>query len=152
VTGDEESADDIPAVGPVPSRVPPAASIARWLIAGLLFMGVNTVALYEGVHYLHLSVAVATLASAEICTLLRYILNEIWVFKNYRMSWIKLWHYHVANAAALIVWWLAANMLNRLGVNYILSSIVAVVFSTGISFASNFFWIWRSKAHVTQEP
>jgi putative flippase GtrA len=152
VNDEQESATDLPALGPVPSQVPPASSIARWLVAGLLFMGVNTVALYAAVHVLHLSVAVATLASAEICTLLRYLLNEIWVFKNYRLSWIKLWHYHVANAAALVVWWIATNMLNRLGINYILSSVVAVAFSTGISFATNFFWIWRSKAHVNQDP
>jgi len=127
------------------SRVPPLDSIARWLASGLIFLGINTGVLYLAVQFLRLAVPVATVASAEVCTILRFLLNEIWVFKTRKMSWLRLWRYHLANAVALVVWWIATNVLNRLGLNYIFSSILAVGFSTGISFTTNFFWIWKTK-------
>jgi len=118
-------------------------SVARWFVAGLLFMGVNTLALYLLVQRGHMKVLLATFVSAEICTLLRYLMNQHWVFRLGGPSWKKLWQYHLANAGAFVVWWLGTNLLCWFGVNYLLASIAAVVFSTGFSFASNFYWIWR---------
>jgi len=129
----------------VPNLKPSRGSVLRWLAAGLIFMGVNTAFLFLFVHWMGLKVALATLISAELCTLLRYLLNEKWVFGTLKMSRKRLWQYHVANAGALAVWWLATNVLTGLGLNYILASIVSVGFSTGFSFASNFYWIWRRK-------
>ena len=104
------------------------------------------------VHFLRLAVPVATLASAEVCTILRFLLNEVWVFKTRKMSWLRLWRYHLANAVSLVVWWIATNVLNRLGLNYIISSVLAVGFSTGISFTTNFFWIWKTKRSAGHSP
>jgi putative flippase GtrA len=120
-------------------------SLLRWLCAGLAFMGINTALLYLFVQHLGLKVPIATLIGAEICTLLRYVINELWVFRSGRLSWLKLWQYHLANGTAFLVWWISANILNQLGVHYLLASILAVGFSTTISLASNFFWIWRAK-------
>jgi putative flippase GtrA len=117
----------------------------RWFSAGLLFMGINTVLLYGLVHWLRLNVPLATFICAETCTLLRYVVNETWVFEGRVLSWTRLWQYHVVNGGAFAVWWVCANVLNALGVNYLLASIVAVGFSTGVSFLSNIFWVWRPK-------
>ncbi len=130
---------------------PLAASIARWFAAGLLFMGVNTALLYALVQHLGLNVPLATLLCAEICTLLRYVLNDVWVFRSGKLTWLKLWQYHVANGTAFLVWWIAANVLNRLGINYLLASVLAVGFSTTISLSSNYLWIWR-RAHFGRAP
>ena len=121
------------------------SSIARWLFAGLIFMGVNTALLYLFVQHLGITIPLSTLLSAEICTIFRFLLNDAWVFRIYRPTWRKLWQYHVANATAFFIWWISANVLNRLGINYLLASILAVGFSTTVSFASNFLWIWRAK-------
>lgn len=112
-------------------------------MAGSLFMGINTGLLYLLVHFSKFSVPIATMLAAESCTILRYLLNDIWVFRSCKLTWLKLWRYHLANALASIVWWIAANILTRVGFNYIAASILAVVFSTGVSFASNVLWIWR---------
>jgi putative flippase GtrA len=124
---------------------PGRGHIVRWLTAGLLFMGVNTALLYALVHELGMTVAVSTVLSAEVCTLTRFILNEYWVFGTPKLSWKRLWQFHVANGGAFVVWWIATNMLTREGLNYLLASILAVGPSTRVSFASNFFWIWRKK-------
>jgi putative flippase GtrA len=118
-------------------------SMIRWFVAGLLFMGINTLVLYLLVRWLVLTVALSTLISAEICTLLRFELNERWVFGLRKQSWVRLWQYHVANGGAFVVWWLATNALTRAGVNYLVASIAAVALSTGLSLASNFLWVWR---------
>lgn len=117
----------------------------RWLVAGMIFLLLNTALLFVLVHWLGFRVSLATLASAETCTLLRYFLNELWVFDSAQFSWKRLWHYHVANGGAFVIWWLATNLLTAAGLNYIAASIVAVMFSTGFSFLSNFYWVWRKK-------
>jgi 8-oxo-dGTP pyrophosphatase MutT (NUDIX family) len=124
---------------------PRQKSIVRWLAAGLFFMGVNTGFLYLLVRLAALRVVVATVVSAEICTVLRFILNEWWVFGTNIFSWRRLWQYHLANGGAFLVWWAGTNVLTGIGLNYIAASILAVSLSTGFSFASNFFWIWRKR-------
>jgi putative flippase GtrA len=130
-------------------RVRTRKSLIRWFVAGLLFMGVNTLVLYFLVRWLSVTVMLATLVSAEICTLLRFVLNERWVFGLQKQSWTRLGQYHVANGGAFIVWWLGTNALTHFGVNYLLASIVAVALSTGLSFTSNFYWVWRTKKQPT---
>jgi len=112
-------------------------------------MGINTALLFLLVHEFAMKVFIATLVSAEFCTLLRFLLNEYWVFGNPRLSWKRLWRYHVANCGALIVWWATANLLTGAGVNYLVASILAVGLSTGLSFASNFFWVWKKQHRCT---
>jgi putative flippase GtrA len=124
---------------------PARTSVVRWLTAGLIFLGLNTGLLYLLVQLMGLRVAIATIVSAEICTILRFILNERWVFSTHLLSWRRLLQYHVANGGAFLVWWGGANILTGFGINYIVSSILAVGLSTGFSFISNFFWIWRKR-------
>jgi putative flippase GtrA len=121
--------------------------LVRWMIAGGAFMGLSTLFLYLAVGLLGMPVMVGTLVSAELCTLLRYLVNDHWVFGHPKPSWRRLWQYHVANGAAFGIWWVATNAMNLLGVHYLLAGILAVGFSTGFSMGTNFFWIWRKKHH-----
>lgn len=123
-----------------------AHPVVRWLVAGLAFMGITSLFLYLFVDLLGASVMVGTLLSLEGSTLLRFYVNEKWVFASqHRMSWRRLGQYHVANAGASAVWWIATNLLNLYGVHHILAAILAVGLSTGFSMASNFLWVWRAK-------
>lgn len=117
--------------------------LVRWLAAGLLFMAINTGLLYIFVRFAGMRVWSSTLVSAEVCTLLRYLFNESWVFGTKIISRKRFLQYHLANGGAFAVWWIATNALNRAGINYLLASILAVAFSTGFSMVSNFLWIWR---------
>lgn len=119
--------------------------LVRWLTAGLAFMGLNIVLLYVLVDQLGIRVIVSTLISAECGTLLRYFVNDYWVFGHRSPNLKGLAHYHLANAGAFTVWWAATNVFNHFGIHYLPASILAVGFSTGVSLASNFFWIWRKR-------
>ena len=119
--------------------------LARWLAAGLAFMGITSAFLYLFVDLLGASVMVGTLLALEASTLLRFFVNEKWVFASQAMSWRRLGQYHVANAGASVVWWGTANILHHSGVHHIFAAILAVGFSTGFSMVSNFLWVWRAK-------
>jgi len=119
--------------------------LVRWLAAGLGFMGLNSLLLYLFIGQLGLRVAIGSLVAAEVCTLLRFFVNQYWVFRSRDAGWRRLWQYHLANGTAFVVWWCATNVLEHFGVHYLLAGILAVGFSTGFSMASNFLWIWRKK-------
>jgi len=123
----------------------------RWLAAGVAFMGVTSLVLFLLVDLAGISVLVSTLVTLEICTILRFFVNEWWVFGSRVFSWRRIAQYHVANAGASLIWWIATNVLSHSGVHHILAAILAVGFSTGFSFASNFFWIWHKK-HPPSTP
>lgn len=120
--------------------------MVRWLIVGVLFagLGLGLIKLLAGV--LAWPYSVATFCSGEICTLLRFLMVDRWVFAHRRPTWKRLWQYHVANALGFGIWWAAANLLKLAGVHYILASLFAMFFSVGFSMVSNFFWIWRKPA------
>ena len=90
--------------------------------------------------------ALATLISGEICTILRFLVVDRWVFSHERPTLKRLWQYHVANALGFAIWWGAANLLKLAGVQYLVASVLAMFFSVGFSMFSNFWWIWRKPA------
>jgi putative flippase GtrA len=122
--------------GPTPMR------LARWFGAGLAFMALSSALLYLTVELLRLSVPVATLVTAEICTLLRFFVNHYWVFGQRRPTLKQCLEYHVAVAGAFAAWWIVTNALTLLGVHYLLAGILAVPFSTLFNLLASFLWIW----------
>ncbi len=119
--------------------------LLKWFGAGLTFMGVSSAFLYGFVDLLGFSVPIATFLTAEICTLLRFLVNHYWVFGQRSPTWRQCLQYHVANAGAFITWWVASNILTILGVHYLVAGILAVGFSTGVSFLTNFLWVWSKR-------
>lgn len=111
-------------------------------------MGLTSVLLYGFVDLAGLSVAAGSLLAAEVATILRFWINEYWVFTTRKPTWIKLGQFHVANAGATAVWWVATNLLDRLGLHHLLAAILAVGCSTGLSLGVNFLWIWRKPGSV----
>ncbi len=119
--------------------------LLRWFAAGLAFMGISTGLLYCFVDLLGLSVPVATLLTAEVSTLLRFLVNHYWVFGLRNPTIRNCIQYHIANAGAFAIWWITANALTLLGLHYLLAGIAAVACSTLFSLSTNFLWIWRKR-------
>jgi putative flippase GtrA len=119
--------------------------LLRWFAAGLAFMGISTGLLYGFVELLGLSVPVGTLLTAEVSTLLRFLVNHYWVFGLRNPSLHNCIQYHIANAGAFAIWWITANALTLFGLHYLLAGIAAVACSTLFSLSTNFFWIWRKR-------
>jgi putative flippase GtrA len=123
----------------------PSRSLGRWLIVGLAFTGGGLGVLYVLRDILRLPLIVATSAGAEATLLLRFLINDRWVFGHRRPTWTRLWQFHVASAGGGAIWWVVANLLPRFGVHYLLAAIAGTACSVMVSMATNFLWIWRRR-------
>jgi putative flippase GtrA len=123
----------------------PWRSLARWWIVGLAFTGGGLVVLYVLRDLLKVPLIVATSAGAEATLLLRFLINDHWVFGHPRPTWARLWQFHVASAVGGAIWWVVANLLPRFGVHYLLAATAGTACSVMFSMATNFLWIWRTR-------
>jgi putative flippase GtrA len=120
--------------------------VIRWIAVGVVFAGIGLVLIKLLAGVLAWPYALATLLSGEICTILRFLAVDSWVFSHKRPTFKKLWQYHVATALGFAVWWSAANLLKFFGVQYLVAAVLAMFFSVGFNMFSNFLWIWRKPA------
>ena len=121
------------------------ARLLRWCGAGVAFMAVTSALLYTFVEFAGLPVPVATLITAEICTLLRFLVNHYWVFRQRDPTWRQCFEYHVATAGGFVTWWVVSNVLTLFGVHYLLASVFAVPFSALVNLAGSFLWVWGKR-------
>lgn len=122
-----------------------AKSLTRWLAVGFVFLAWGLGVLYLLKDRLGLPLMAATLVTAETGSLLRFLVNDRWVFGRRRSTWRRLWQYHVANAGSFVIWWGVSNALPPLGVHYLLAAVAATACSVGFSLLTNFLWIWRRR-------
>ncbi len=121
-------------------------TIVRWWIVGIVFMVLNILLLDWFKQSLGMSLNWASVLSAELCTIVRYVINDYWVFGNPRPTWKRCWEYHVANFSSFFVWnFIIVVLGDKFGVNHIIAAIMATVVSVGLSMVTNFLWVWRSK-------
>lgn len=120
-------------------------SVVRWWIVGLFFTFVNIPLLYLFVDLWKMQLWAATFLTSELITLVRFVVNDYWVFGHPYPTWKRLWQYHVANASSFLIWWAAANALPKFGINYLIASVLATGISVGWSMITNFLWIWKPK-------
>jgi putative flippase GtrA len=118
----------------------------RWWIVAVLFVGVNLALLYVFVDLAGVGVLISTLIAAEIGILLRFVLNDRWVFRQSGFTLKRLWQYHVAIAGSSAIWWVVTNVAVYFGLHYMLASVLGMACSVLLSIATNFFWIWTHKS------
>jgi len=94
----------------------PWRAIGRWWAVGLSFFFVGLGMLYLCMDVLRMPLLIGTLLVAEVTTIVRYAINDRWVFGERRPSWTRLWQFHLANAGGFAIWWTATNILARTGV------------------------------------
>lgn len=123
-------------------------TIARWWAVGLAFYLLGLGVLYLLTGLWHLPNIFSTLLAGEALALLRFWLNERWVFRaNAGSLWKRLWQYHVANAGGFAIWWVVANVLPIFSIHYLVASTIGTGCSVGFSMLTHFFWVWRHPAH-----
>jgi putative flippase GtrA len=127
-------------------------AMVRWWIVGIVFMGVNVGSLYVLVDLLTLPVIFSTLIAAEAGALLRFIINDRWVFNQRGITWRRLWQYHVAIAGSFTIWWACTNVIVLLGGHYLVASIIGMGCSVLLSMITNFFWIWSHPTDPALTP
>jgi putative flippase GtrA len=76
---------------------------------------------------------------------LRFGVNDRWVFGNPRPTWRRLIEYHAAVISSSIIWWAVTNVLPLFGVHYLIASLFGTATSVGWSMVTNFMWVWRPR-------
>ena len=81
---------------------------------------------------------------------IRFLINDRWVFGHRRPTWTRLGQFHVASAGGGVIWWTLANLLPRFGFPELLAAIAGTAGSVVVSMATNFLWVWRKQHHSEQ--
>ena len=118
-------------------------TMVRWWVVGLSFIGIGMGILYALVDVLKLPLVLGSIVGAEVGTVLRFLVNDRWVFRHRRPTWIRLAQFHVASAGGAAIWWTVANLLPRFGIHYLAASLIGSGCSMVLSLITNFLWIWR---------
>jgi putative flippase GtrA len=124
-------------------------AIVRWFVTAVGFSLVSLGLLYLTKEVFRIPLAVATLVAAEIATILRFFVTNLWVFDRTASSAKGLWQFHCANAAGFAVWWCISNLLARYGVHYMVAATAGIAGSMGFNILASFFWIWRKGQPVS---
>ncbi len=117
--------------------------VFRWFVVGVLFEMPDLLLIAFLVGTLGWPYALGTAISGELCTIMRFLVTDRFVFGHRRPTVLRLWQYHLANLLGFAVWWTGANVLEHLGVHYIVASVFATVISAAVNLVSNFLWVWR---------
>jgi putative flippase GtrA len=76
----------------------PCRAVARWWAAGLAFLVIGLANLYVLIEVLRIRLFVSTLVSAEVTAIVRYAINDRWIFGEHHPSWKRFCQFPVANA------------------------------------------------------
>lgn len=117
--------------------------LSRWWVVGLAFYVLNLAVLYVLTARLRMPLMLSTLLAAEMLALMRFWVNDRWVFGQRQFQWMRLWQYHLANGASFAVWWSVTNVLPVFGIHYLVAATLATVSSVGLTMLTHFSWIWR---------
>jgi putative flippase GtrA len=143
----EVSHTAVPPTGLRPSSPPtrPWEAMVRWWIVGTAFLVWGLGVLYVLKAYGGLPLLLATAVTAETGTILRFFVNDRWVFGYRRPTFRRLWQYQLANAGGFVIWLSVSNLLPAFGVHYLVASVLATATSVGFSLCTNFLWVWRKR-------
>ncbi|MBV9581552.1 MAG: GtrA family protein [Chloroflexi bacterium] len=120
-------------------------TMVRWWIVGIVFSILTIPALYLMHDQLGMPLTIATLLVSEILTVLRFGVNDRWVFGNLRPTWRRLIEYHAAVITSTLIWWAMTNALPMFGIHYLIASVLGTVVSVMWSMVTNFLWVWKPK-------
>lgn len=95
---------------------------------------------------------VATAAAAEVLIVVKFLVNDRFVFGHEWPNLSRLLKYHGASAGALVVYWIVVNGLAALlSLPYVLAFIVGTGAAFAWSLITNFLWVWAPPGRATTE-
>ena len=117
--------------------------LASWFLLGLTASQLELVLLRSLYELLHWQLPIASAVAAELLILLKFVLNDRFVFNHTWPTFGRLARYHGASAGALVVYWLTLNALNLLlGLEYVAAFLVGTAAAFTWSLLTNFLWVW----------
>ncbi len=123
----------------------PRRRVAGWSLLGLSASIVEFVLLRGLYEALGLPLPVASAVAAEVMIMVKFLLNDRYVFGHAWPTFRRLVRYHGASAGALIVYWLVINAVSVLGGEpYVAGFVIGTAAAFTWSLLTNFFWVWAT--------
>jgi putative flippase GtrA len=118
--------------------------LASWFLLGVT-ASLLELALLRGLYeVLQWPLPIATAAAAELLIILKFLLNDRFVFNHAWPTLGRMVRYHGASAGALAVYWVVVNALSLLlGVEYVIAFVAGTAAAFTWSLLTNFLWVWR---------
>ena len=117
--------------------------IASWFVIGLTASLLELALLRLLYEILTWPLPIATATAAEVLIIVKFLLNDRWVFGHAWPRLHRLIKYHGASAGAFVVYWVVVNGLGvLLGVEYVVAFVVGTAAAFAWSLMSNFLWVW----------
>lgn len=137
-------------------------SVVRWWIVGLFFTFANIPLLYfldkilpipnwlawilRSERPYRLPSWLSLVLASELIMIVRFFVNDRWVFGYLFPTWQRLWQYHIANLGSFLIWFISSVLLRyAFSIDIVLAGLIGTVFSVGFSMVTNFLWIWKPK-------
>jgi putative flippase GtrA len=118
--------------------------VVRWVLLGVTASLLELAFLRVLVELVQWPLPLATAVAAEVLILVKFLVNDRFVFGHAWPSLTRLIRYHGASAGALIVYWLVLNALSLLGgVPYVAAFVVGTAAAFTWSLITNFLWVWE---------
>jgi putative flippase GtrA len=117
--------------------------IILWLVYGVVTTLISTVILFIFVDVLKLQLPIASAFAGELSLLIRFLLNNFFIFKIQNIKIQTLFKFHLAMGLGFIIWWSITNILFGIGFHYILAGLTATLIATLFNLLSNFLYVWK---------
>jgi putative flippase GtrA len=121
--------------------------VASWFLLGLTASLLELAllrGLYEGLLW---PLPVATAVAAETLILVKFLVNDRYIFGHRLPTLNRCARYHGASAGALVVYWLVINALSlAAGIPYVVAFLVGTGAAFTWSLLTNFLWVWAQPA------
>ena len=117
--------------------------VAGWVLLGITASLLELVLLRALFELAHWPLPIATAVAAEALIIVKFLLNDRFVFNHEAPTVRRMLRYHGASTGALAVYWLAINALSLLaGMPYVLAFVVSTGLAFSWSLITNFLWVW----------
>lgn len=119
----------------------------KFSIVGLVGVGVNEGMIFLLTEHLKIYYAISGIISFEIALLNNFFLNDLWTFKNDKVSTsrlIRLLKFHISRILSFIVTVSMLILLTEfLNLHYLLSNLIAIGLGTLINYITSDLWVWK---------
>ena len=126
--------------------------IFKWILIGFILLFVSNLIAYFLVEFFSIPFFYSSICSAFICNILRFFINNFWIFKSDCFSFYKFYKFQIGSSFTFVVWWSLANTLVYFGVFYLLALNIAAILSTLINLFINFLWVWKNYDSIEKKP
>ena len=126
--------------------------VSTWVLLGVAASLLELALLRLLVERLNWPLPLSTAVAAEVLILVKFLVNDRFVFGHTWPTLARLLKYHGASAGALLAYW---SVVNSLAVVFSLPYMIAFFIGTAAAFAwslaTNFLWVWAPPRPATTE-